>query len=170
MFTGKQYLTERRFSILWNSIGKKVRPYVWPAKYEIDAKKIRGSVIKTGFCIFGAKTLAIVTPLLWKDLINALTTLQAVAGGIDETAAMAATSLVALSFGCWAASDILEKSADQYKSVMFSAVKQRTTRQIGKSLMHKLFNLDHQYHTNRETGAILKVFLLKELLIYFFLI
>ena len=37
-------------------------------------------------------------------------------------------------------------------------MKQRTTRIIGKNLIEKLFTLDHRFHSNRETGALLKEF------------
>ena len=56
----------------------------------------------------------------------------------------------------WAASSILEPTLDQYKSYTFATVKQRTTRVIGKGLIEKLFSLDHRFHSNRETGALLK--------------
>ena len=60
-------------------------------------------------------------------------------------------------FAAYAAIKLLEPTIDQYKSYTFSKVKQSTTRKIGRGLVEKLFGLDHAFHTNRETGAILKV-------------
>ena len=39
---------------------------------------------------------------------------------------------------------------------LFATVKQRTTRVMGKAFIEKLFSLDHKFHTNRETGSLLK--------------
>ena len=64
--------------------------------------------------------------------------------------------LKSASVGLWALSHLLEPTLDQYKSYTFATVKQRTTRVIGKGLIEKLFSLDHRFHSNRETGALLK--------------
>ena len=59
-------------------------------------------------------------------------------------------------FLAYAALYLAEPIVDQFKSYTFATVKQRTTRVIGKGLIEKLFSLDHRFHTNRETGALLK--------------
>ena len=59
-------------------------------------------------------------------------------------------------FVVWGLLTLLEPAIDQYKSHTFASVKQRTTRVIGKKLIQKLFSLDHRFHSNRETGALLK--------------
>ena len=79
---------------------------------------------------------------------------------IDENDVIStAETLAALStpFATYAAVKLMEPTIDQYKSYTFAKVKQSTTRKIGKALVEKLFGLDHAFHTNRETGAILKV-------------
>jgi len=65
-------------------------------------------------------------------------------------------SIIAPAFFVYASLYLLEPVIDQYKSYTFATVKQRTTRKIGKGLIEKLFSLDHRFHTNRETGALLK--------------
>ena len=91
---------------------------------------------------------------------------------IDETDAVATAETLALMsspFAAYAAVKLLEPTIDQYKSYTFSKVKQSTTRKIGRGLVEKLFGLDHAFHTNRETGAILKVNILTTVFIILYL-
>ena len=66
-------------------------------------------------------------------------------------------AVITAPFAAYAAVSLLEPTVDQYKSYTFATVKQSTTRKIGRGLVEKLFSLDHRFHTNRETGALLKV-------------
>lgn len=107
--------------------------------------------MKTGGLIFGAKALSLAVPVFWKNLVD---TLAALEGGVSPTLENAA--VLSAPFLAYAVANLLEPTIDQYKSYTFATVKQSTTRQIGRGLVEKLFSLDHRFHTNRETGALLK--------------
>lgn len=131
---------------------RNIGPFLWPDSSTQGSARIKFSLIKTIILIISAKGLSLAIPIFWKDLIDLLT-------AIDETNAAATAETLALlssPFTAYAAIKILEPTIDQYKSYTFSKVKQSTTRKIGRGLVEKLFGLDHAFHTNRETGAILK--------------
>ena len=52
---------------------KKIKPYVWPDKKTPDGRKIRSKVVKTGSLIFAAKSISVITPWFYKNLIDTLT-------------------------------------------------------------------------------------------------
>ena len=79
-------------------------------------------------------------------------------------------AVIAAPFATYAAVSLLEPTIDQYKSYTFATVKQSTTRKIGRGLVEKLFSLDHRFHTNRETGALLKVIISSSFRLSIFLI
>jgi len=130
---------------------KKVKPFIWPKSDLPDASRIKLTVMKTGALIFGAKGLSLAIPIFWKDLVNTLTAIEA--GNIPSLENVA---VISAPFAAYAAVSLLEPTMDQYKSYTFATVKQSTTRKIGRGLVEKLFSLDHRFHTNRETGALLK--------------
>ena len=51
---------------------KKMKPFIWPKSKIENGRKIRGKVILSAFLILGAKLVSIITPLYYKDLIDAL--------------------------------------------------------------------------------------------------
>jgi ATP-binding cassette subfamily B (MDR/TAP) protein 7 len=129
----------------------KIRPYVWPAGESKEQKMIRQTVVKTGGLILTSKMLSLIVPICYKHFMDVLAGIQNTGVGGAEVA-----SLVIWPFAAYAALYLAEPIVDQFKSYTFATVKQRTTRVIGKGLIEKLFSLDHRFHTNRETGALLK--------------
>jgi len=127
----------------------RIKPYVWPDKNEAGGSEVRSKVVKTGSLIATAKGISVITPWFYKQFIDSLAVVQST-GQLDTVAPFI------LPFALWGSLHLLEPITDQYKSYTFATVKQRTTRVIGRNLIEKLFSLDHRFHSNRETGALLK--------------
>ena len=146
----------------------KIRPYIWPTGQSPEDKLIKQKVKLTGSCIFTAKALSLCVPVVYRDLVNVISGTKLIricmsvhAYIVDISSSGVITleqgaAVMGPAFAVYAALYLLEPMVDQYKSYTFATVKQRTTRIIGKGLIEKLFSLDHQFHSNRETGALLK--------------
>nr|AAT47883.1 ABC transporter 7 [Oikopleura dioica] len=116
---------------------KKVKPFIWPKSDVPEASRFSKYVNR----------------LVFEDAKASYEFIAIEAGNIPSLENVA---VISAPFAAYAAVSLLEPTVDQYKSYTFATVKQSTTRKIGRGLVEKLFSLDHRFHTNRETGALLK--------------
>jgi len=148
---------------------RKIGRYLWPEGSGHIEKKVRRKVVGTFICILFAKGIGLAVPIFWKHLIDHLTqstessispkslnSSYSTTDSLQEPVVYPFFSSTAYFVIAWAVLKFLEPLLDNYKAYLFATVKQRTTRVMGKAFIEKLFSLDHKFHTNRETGSLLK--------------
>ena len=119
-------------SHLWLTLNKLV-PYLWQYKWR---------VILALACLFSAKLANVAVPLVFKSMIDDLTSAQQ---------AMALPVLLLLLYGALRFSTSLFA---ELREILFARVTQRAVRRIALEVFRHLHELSLRFHLQRQTGGV----------------
>ena len=176
--------TRQRYLKIAKELGRHVWPKVPPNKQQKDdyddnapinntkkrrkeALTIRYRVILSMLTMLAGKASTIVTPYIFKTLIDVVPTYARSSGIAAATSATATPTiatnnllpislpiLLLISYGiCRSLSSFFREAT----SVIFSYVAQAAIRSVGRTTFDHVHALDLQYHLNRNTGALSRV-------------
>ncbi|NIZ14344.1 ABC transporter ATP-binding protein/permease [Phaeobacter sp. HF9A] len=122
---------------------RKVWPYVWPA----DAPGVKLRVILAILVLVAAKGVAVVTPVFYKNAVDAL------AGEGVPVLALGAVGLT-VAYGM---ARILNAGFQQLRDVIFAPVTQRALRRLALSTFRHIHAMSMRYHITRKTGGLSRI-------------
>jgi ATP-binding cassette subfamily B protein len=128
----------------WRTI-RRVSPYMWPSDPQLVWVKYR--VVFAMLALILAKVVAVWTPLLYKNAVDAL----AEAGASDL--AMGAVGLP-LAYG---GARLMSNGFQQLRDAIFAAVGQRALRQLALETFTHIHRLSMRYHITRKTGGLSRI-------------
>ncbi len=122
---------------------RKVMPYLWPD----GQPELKWRVVLAMTALIAAKMVAVVTPLFYKDAVDALagegTPILAL-GAIGLTIAYGMSRLMAVGF-------------EQLRDLLFARVSQRALRRLALQTFQHIHALSLRYHLTRRTGALSRI-------------
>ncbi|MEC7964920.1 MAG: ABC transporter transmembrane domain-containing protein, partial [Pseudomonadota bacterium] len=128
----------------WRTI-RRVSPYLWPADPKLNWVKYR--VVFAMLALLLAKVVAVWTPLLYKNAVDAL------AGEGVSQLAIGAVGMT-LAYG---GARLMSNGFQQLRDAIFAAVGQRALRQLALETFTHIHRLSMRYHITRKTGGLSRV-------------
>ncbi|WP_319824114.1 ABC transporter ATP-binding protein/permease [Thalassovita sp.] len=126
----------------WATI-RRVAPYLWPQ----DRKDVRLRVIGALLLLLLAKLVTVVTPLLYKDAVDAL------AGEGTPMLALGAVGLT-IAYGM---ARLMSNGFQQLRDAVFAVVGQRALRALALETFTHIHRLSMRYHITRKTGGLSRI-------------
>ena len=121
----------------------RVAPYLWPK----GQPEIKYRVIFSMLALILSKVIAVYTPLIYRDAVNALSN-----QGFDELFLGAIRLTVA-----YGVSRIFTNGFQQLRDVLFAKVAQRALRKIALKTFRHIHALSLRYHITRQTGGLSRI-------------
>ena len=121
----------------------RVAPYLWPK----GQTEIKYRVIFSMLALILSKVIAVYTPLIYRDAVNALSN-----QGVDELFLGAIGLTVA-----YGVSRIFTNGFQQLRDVLFAKVAQRALRKIALKTFRHIHALSLRYHITRQTGGLSRI-------------
>ena len=121
----------------------RVAPYLWPK----GQTEIKYRVIFSMLALILSKVIAVYTPLIYRDAVNALSN-----QGVDEHFLGAIGLTVA-----YGVSRIFTNGFQQLRDVLFAKVAQRALRKIALKTFRHIHALSLRYHITRQTGGLSRI-------------
>ena len=121
----------------------RVAPYLWPK----GQPEIKYRVIFSMLALILSKVVAVYTPLIYRDAVNALSN-----QGVDELFLVAIGLTVA-----YGGSRIFTNGFQQLRDVLFAKVAQRALRKIALKTFRHIHALSLRYHITRQTGGLSRI-------------
>lgn len=121
----------------------RVAPYLWPK----GQPEIKYRVIFSMLALILSKVIAVYTPLIYRDAVNALSS-----QGVDELFLGAIGLTVA-----YGVSRIFTNGFQQLRDVLFAKVAQRALRKIALKTFRHIHALSLRYHITRQTGGLSRI-------------
>ena len=121
----------------------RVAPYLWPK----GQPEIKYRVIFSMLALILSKVIAVYTPLIYRDAVNALSS-----QGVDELFLGAIGLTVA-----YGVSRIFTNGFQQLRDVLFAKVAQRALRKIALETFRHIHALSLRYHITRQTGGLSRI-------------
>ncbi|MCM2561232.1 ABC transporter ATP-binding protein/permease [Lutimaribacter sp. EGI FJ00015] len=122
---------------------KKVAPYLWPA----DKPWVKRRVVLAMLALLGSKLIAVYTPMLYRDAVNALS---------GEGVPMLALGAVGLTVA-YGMARLFTNGFQQLRDAIFAAVGQRALRQLALETFTHIHRLSMRYHITRKTGGLSRI-------------
>ena len=122
---------------------RKVAPYLWPE----DNYTLRVRVVLAMIMLVAAKGVAVYTPILYKDAVDALA---------HEGAPMLALGAVGLTVA-YGVARAMNVGLQQLQNVFFAPVAQRALRQLALTTFRHIHQLSMRYHISRKTGGLSRI-------------
>ena len=117
----------------------RVAPYLWPK----GQPEIKYRVIFSMLALILSKVIAVYTPLIYRDAVNAL-----------SNQGLMSFFLELLAYGCIWRSRIFTNGFQQLRDVLFAKVAQRALRKIALKTFRHIHALSLRYHITRQTGGL----------------
>ena len=121
----------------------RVAPYLWPQ----GQAEIKYRVIFSMLALILSKVIAVYTPLIYRDAVNALSN-----QGVDELFLWALGLTVA-----YGVSRIFTNGFQQLRDVLFAKVAQRALRKLALITFRHIHALSLRYHITRQTGGLSRI-------------
>ena len=121
----------------------RVAPYLWPK----GQPEIKYRVIFSMVALILSKVIAVYTPLIYRDAVNALSN-----QGVDELFLGAIGLTVA-----YGVSRIFTNGFQQLRDVLFAKVAQRALRKLALKTFRHIHALSLRYHITRQTGGLSRI-------------
>ena len=122
---------------------RKVAPYLWPQ----DKPWVKHRVVWALIVLFLAKVIAVGTPILYKNAVDALS-----GAGVPDLALGAIGLTVAYGFA-----RLMTIGFQQLRDVIFAKVAQRALRALALETFEHIHRLSMRYHITRKTGGLSRV-------------
>ncbi len=122
---------------------RKVAPYLWPK----DKPWVKHRVVWALIVLFLAKLIAVGTPILYKNAVDALS-----GAGVPDLALGAIGLTVAYGFA-----RLMTIGFQQLRDVIFAKVAQRALRALALETFEHIHRLSMRYHITRKTGGLSRV-------------
>lgn len=122
---------------------KSIWPYIWSAQQPAMKRRVVLAVL----CLIAAKLVAVYIPILYKKVVDAITTL-----GLDQAQA-AALIPVAVIVG-YGLMRILGQLFSELQDAIFIRVSQNAIRQSALDVFRHLHRLSLRFHLDRQTGGL----------------
>lgn len=126
----------------WRTI-KRVMPALWP---EGEAW-VKRRVVIAMLALFLSKLIAVYTPLIYRDAVNALS-----GDGVSDLALGAIGLTVA-----YGMARIFSNGFQQLRDAVFAAVAQRALRKLALETFSHIHKLSMRYHITRKTGGLSRI-------------
>ncbi|RYH12430.1 ABC transporter ATP-binding protein/permease [Tropicimonas sp. IMCC6043] len=123
-----------------------VLPYLWPA----DDPGVKIRVVAALSVLVLAKVVAVATPLLYKQAVDAL------AGDAPGQATLFALGAIGLTVA-YGITRLFSVAFQQLRDVIFARVSQGALRQLALRTFRHIHSLSLSYHLSRKTGALNRV-------------
>ena len=130
----------------WRTI-KRVVPYLWPA----DHPWVKRRVVVSMFVLVLAKVVSVITPLFYKQAVDALTGDASLDGPM--ALAMGAVGLTLI----YGMARLMTNGFQQLRDVIFAAVGQRALRALALETFTHIHRLSMRYHITRKTGGLSRI-------------
>ncbi|MEO1639941.1 MAG: ABC transporter ATP-binding protein/permease [Pseudomonadota bacterium] len=128
------------------SVIRQVAPYLWPA----DQPWVKRRVVVALAVLFLAKVIAVGTPILYKQAVDALAPEGADAATILGLGAVGLT----IAYGM---ARLMTVGFQQLRDVVFTRVGQRALRQLALETFTHIHRLSMRYHITRKTGGLSRI-------------
>ncbi len=122
---------------------RRVMPYLWPE----GETELKVRVVLALAALMAAKVVAVVTPLFYKNAVDAL------AGEGVPIFALGAVGLTV----AYGTSRLLGVAFEQLRDVLFARVSQRALRRLALETFRHIHALSLRYHLTRRTGALSRI-------------
>ncbi|MDQ7072184.1 MAG: ABC transporter ATP-binding protein/permease [Rhodobacterales bacterium] len=130
----------------WNTI-KRVVPYLWPA----DHPWVKRRVVVSMFVLVLAKVVSVITPLFYKQAVDALTGDTPIDGPMALAAGAVGLTLI------YGMARLMTNGFQQLRDVIFAAVGQRALRALALETFTHIHRLSMRYHITRKTGGLSRI-------------
>jgi len=121
---------------------RRVAPYLWPeGRFDLRLRVVLAMV-----ALAGAQGITLVTPMLYKQAVDAL--------GGEATALMLGAVGLTVAYGM---ARIFSIGFNQLRDVLFAAVAQRALRQLALETFEHIHALSMRYHITRKTGGLSRI-------------
>lgn len=127
----------------WRTI-KRVVPYLWPAEHPWVKRRVVAALT----VLFIAKLVAVYTPQLYKQAVDALSG--------DGDATMLAMGAIGLTVA-YGVARLMNVGFQQLRDVIFARVGQRALRQLALETFTHIHRLSMRYHISRKTGGLSRI-------------
>ncbi|MAU69829.1 MAG: metal ABC transporter permease [Gammaproteobacteria bacterium] len=121
----------------------RVAPYLWPK----GQSEIKYRVIFSMLALILSKAIAVYTPLIYRDAVNALSNT-----GVDDLILGAVGLTVA-----YGTSRIFMNGFQQLRDILFAKVAQRALRKLALKTFRHIHALSLRYHITRQTGGLSRI-------------
>ena len=121
----------------------RVAPYLWPK----GQSEIKYRVIFSMLALILSKAIAVYTPLIYRDAVNALSNT-----GVDDLILGAVGLTVA-----YGTSRIFMNGFQQLRDILFAKVAQRALRNLALKTFRHIHALSLRYHITRQTGGLSRI-------------
>ena len=122
---------------------QRVAPYLWPE----DKLWVKVRVVFALLCLMLSKVVAVGTPWLYKDAVDALS-----AQGVPDLALGAVGLTVA-----YGMARLMSVGFQQLRDAIFAKVAQRALRQLALETFQHIHQLSMRYHITRKTGGLSRI-------------
>jgi ATP-binding cassette subfamily B protein len=126
----------------WRTM-RKVAPYLWPK----EPRWVRYRVVLAMVMLFLAKLIAVFTPILYKDAVDALAD-----KGVPDLALGAVGLTVA-----YGVARLMTVGFQQLRDAIFAPVAQRALRRLALETFRHIHRLSMRYHIARKTGGLSRI-------------
>lgn len=123
---------------------KRVAPYLWPK----GETWIHRRVVASLSVLFLAKLIAVGTPLLYQQAVDAL--------GVDGPLGLLGMGAVGLTVA-YGLARLMNVGFQQLRDVIFTRVGQRALRQLALETFEHIHRLSMRYHITRKTGGLSRI-------------
>ncbi|MGX9353840.1 ABCB family ABC transporter ATP-binding protein/permease [Roseobacteraceae bacterium S113] len=121
---------------------RRVMPYLWPE----GRADLRMRVILAMVALVLSKVVTIITPMLYKQAVDAL-------GGEATNLALGAIGLTV----AYGGARLMMNGFQQLRDMLFAAVAQRALRQLARETFEHIHRLSMRYHITRKTGGLSRI-------------
>jgi ATP-binding cassette subfamily B protein len=121
----------------------RVAPYLWPK----GQSEIKYRVIFSMLALIFSKLIAVYTPLIYRDAVNALSN-----QGVDDLFLGAVGLTIA-----YGVSRIFMNGFQQLRDILFAKVAQRALRKLAMTTFLHIHALSLRYHITRQTGGLSRI-------------
>jgi ATP-binding cassette subfamily B protein len=128
----------------WNVV-LRVAPYLWPA----DKPWVKRRVVFALIALVASKLVAVVGPMLYKLVVDALS-------GDGGDAMLLALGAVGLTVA-YGMARLMTNGFQQLRDVIFAKVGQRALRQLALETFTHIHRLSMRYHITRKTGGLSRI-------------
>ena len=125
----------------WATI-RRVAPYLWPEGHP----EIKWRVIGAMITLIVAKVISVVTPMLYKDAVDAL--------ALDAPPLMLGAVGLTIAYGL---ARLMSNGFQQLRDAIFALVGQRALRTLALETFTHIHRLSMRYHITRKTGGLSRI-------------
>jgi ATP-binding cassette subfamily B protein len=122
---------------------RKVAPYLWPA----DMPWVKRRVVWAMIALFVSKLVSVVTPLFYRDAVDALA---------NEGVPMVALGAIGLTVA-YGVARLMTVGFQQLRDAIFARVGQRALRMLALETFEHIHRLSMRYHITRKTGGLSRI-------------